>query len=73
MVSVPLFWGIDVTDRKVCVFAYKDGATFGLDQDSFTVLQALTGHVMETAWVHRRLSRAFVETCDRVAPKPFRH
>jgi hypothetical protein len=62
MLSVPLFWGSDVAGRRVFVFIYKDGASFGFDEEVFAELQALTESVLKAAgWARRTLSRSFVE------------
>jgi hypothetical protein len=61
MLSAPLFWGNDVAGRRVFVFIYKDGATFGLDEDVFAEMQALTESVLKSDWARRTLSRGFVE------------
>jgi hypothetical protein len=61
MLSVPLFWGNDVAGRRVFVFIYKGGARFGLDEEAFAGMEALTESVLKSDWARRTLSRGFVE------------
>lgn len=61
MLSVPLVWASDADGRRAVVFIYKDGARFGLDEEAFTEMQALTESVLRSDWARRMLSRGFIE------------
>ncbi|OKO86180.1 hypothetical protein AC630_03870 [Bradyrhizobium sp. AS23.2] len=61
MLSVPLVWATDVESRRAFVFIYKDGAQFGLDEEAFAEMQALTESVLRSDWASRTLSRRFLE------------
>ena len=62
MLSAPLYWGTDVAGRRVFVFIYKDGDSFGFDEEAFAEMQEVTKQVLQTDWARRTLSRSFVET-----------
>ncbi|GLR98531.1 hypothetical protein GCM10007858_61740 [Bradyrhizobium liaoningense] len=61
IISVPLVWVTDTGGRRALVIIHKDGAHFGLDEETFAEMQALTESVVKTDWAHRMLSRGFVE------------
>jgi len=61
MLSVPLVWATDAEGRRAFVFIYKDGARFGLDEEAFAEMQALTESVLRSDWASRTLSRGFLE------------
>jgi len=61
MLSVPLVWANDAEGRRAFVFIYKDGAQFGLDEEAFAEMQAMTESVLKSNWARRTLSRGFLE------------
>ncbi|TAI67146.1 hypothetical protein CWO89_04165 [Bradyrhizobium sp. Leo170] len=61
MLAVPLVWANDAEGRRAFVFTYKDSAHFGLDEETFAEMQALTESIVKTDWARRMLSRGFVE------------
>jgi hypothetical protein len=61
MLSVPLVWATDAQGRRAFVFIYNDGARFGLDEEAFAEMQALTESVLKSDWASRTLSRGFLE------------
>lgn len=61
MIDVPIVWSDDVSGRRVFVFAYRDGGSFGVDEDVFAEIETLTDAVLKSGWAHRMLSRRFLE------------
>ena len=61
MIDVPVVWGDDVSGHRVFAFAYKDGKTFGIDEDVFAEIQTLTDAAFKSSWARRMLSRTFLE------------
>lgn len=61
MLSVPLVWATDAEGRRAFVFIYTDGTPYGLDEDAFAEMQALTESVLRSDWAKRSLSRGFLE------------
>jgi hypothetical protein len=61
MVEEPLFWGNDVSRRRVFVLTHLEGSAYGFDEDVFAEIQTLTEGVLRSGWASRTLSRSFIE------------
>ena len=61
MLGAPIVWGNDVTGRRVFVFAYKEGGTFGVNEEDFAEVETLIDSVLKSGWARRTLSRSFIE------------
>jgi hypothetical protein len=61
LVEEPLFWGDDVTGRRVLVLTHRDGDAYGFDEDVFAETQTLIEGVLISGWARQTLSRSFIE------------
>lgn len=61
IIGAPTVWCDDTSGRRVFVFAYRDGGTFGIDEDVFSEIETLTDSVLKSAWARRMLSRTFLQ------------